>query len=56
MRHNGQLSARGVAVTKAPSGSFDVRRLMVDAPGADRIGWRARNPKTGEVCRGSLRF
>ncbi|MDH4159817.1 MAG: hypothetical protein OEV62_06140 [Actinomycetota bacterium] len=56
LRHNGRLSARGVAVTKPPSGSFDVRRLMVDAPGTDRIGWRARNPQTGEVCRGSLRF
>jgi hypothetical protein len=56
LRHNGNLSARGTAVTRAPSGSFDVRRLMVDAPGSDRIGWRARNPQTGEVCRGSLRF
>ncbi len=56
LRHNGDLSARGVAVTKPPSGSFDVRRLMVNAPGTDRVVWRARNPQTGEVCRGSLRF
>jgi hypothetical protein len=56
LRHNGHLSARGASVTGPPSGSFDVRRLMVDAPGTDRIGWRARNPRTGEVCRGSLRF
>lgn len=56
LRHNGHLSARGVAVTKPPSGSFDVRRLMVNAPGTDRVVWRARNPQTGEVCRGSLRF
>jgi hypothetical protein len=56
LRHNGQLSARGGAVTKPPSGSFDVRRLMVNAPGTDRVVWRARNPQTGEVCRGSLRF
>ena len=56
LSHNGRLSARGVAVTKPPSGSFDIRRLMVDAPGTDRIAWRASNPGTGEVCRGSLRF
>ncbi|MEO8106509.1 MAG: hypothetical protein ABI720_04250 [Actinomycetes bacterium] len=56
MRHNGQVSARGAATTSGPSGSFDVRRLMVDLSGTDRIGWRAKNPATGEVCRGSLRY
>lgn len=56
MRHNGQVSARGKATTSAQSGSFDVRRLMVDLSGTDRIGWRAKNPATGEVCRGSLRY
>jgi len=56
MRHNGEVSARGKAATSGPSGSFDVRRLMVDLSGTDRIGWRAKNPATGEVCRGSLRF
>ena len=56
MRHNGEVSARGKATTSGPSGSFDVRRLMVDVSGADRIGWRAKNPATGEVCRGSLRY
>jgi len=56
MRHNGQVSARGKATTGGPSGSFDVRRLMVDLSGTDRIGWRAKNPATGEVCRGSLRY
>ncbi len=56
MRHNGQVSARGKSTTGGPSGSFDVRRLMVDLSGTDRIGWRAKNPATGEVCRGSLRY
>ncbi len=56
MLHNGKVSARGTATTSGPSGSFDVRRLMVDLSGTDRIGWRAKNPATGEVCRGSLRF
>ena len=56
MLHNGNVSARGTATTSGPSGSFDVRRLMVDLAGTDRIGWRATNPATGETCRGSLGF
>lgn len=54
--HDGALSASGNRVTRGPSGSFTVRRLMVDLPGGDVIGWRARNLRTGEVCRGSLTF
>ena len=54
--HNGEVTARGTAQTTAPSGSFEVRRVLVNAPGTDRIGWRARNPQTGETCRGSLGF
>lgn len=54
--HNGSVSARGRATTVAPSGSFDVRRLMVDLAGEDSIGFRAKNPNTGEVCRGSLKY
>lgn len=56
MLHNGHVSARGKATTFGPSGSFKRRRLMVDTSGTDRIGWRAKNRATGEVCRGSLRF
>ncbi len=56
MLHKGKVSARGTATTGGPSGSFDVRRLMVDLDGTDRIGWRATNPATGEVCKGSLGF
>ena len=56
MLHNGQVSARGSATTTGPSGSFDVRRVMVNLAGTDRIGWRATNPVTGEVCRGNLSF
>ncbi len=54
--HNGDVSAHGKAKTKAPSGSFDVRRTVVDAPGTDRLVWRARQVATGQTCRGSLRF
>jgi len=54
--HNGQVSARGSKQTESGSGSFRVRRLLVNAEGTDRIGWRAKNPNTGETCRGSVRF
>jgi hypothetical protein len=56
MLHNGEVSARGTGTTRGDSGSFEVRRLMVDLKGTDRIGWRAKNPQTGEVCRGSLGY
>ena len=54
--HNGGVSARGTSTTHAPSGSFDVTRRLVNAAGTDSIGWRARNPASGQVCRGSLQF
>jgi hypothetical protein len=56
LRHNGSLSARGTATTSGPSGSFEVRRVVVDAAGTDRLVFRARNPQTGEVCRGVLGY
>jgi hypothetical protein len=56
LRHNGSLSARGTATTHGPSGSFEVRRVVVDASGTDHIVFRARNPKTDEVCRGVVDF
>lgn len=56
LRHNGSLSAKGTATTQGPSGSFEVRRVIVDAKGTDRILFRARNPRTDEVCRGVLNF
>ncbi len=54
--HNGAISARGTATTTAPSGSFDVRRLVVNAAGTDSIGWRARDVASGQTCRGHLQF
>lgn len=50
--HDGGVSARGRATTDG--GGFDVRRLVVNAPGPDRIGWRARNVSSGQRCRGNL--
>jgi hypothetical protein len=56
MLHNGEVSARGRATTDGSGGSFRVRRLMVNLPGDDHIGWRVKNRATGEVCRGNLTF
>ena len=56
MVHNGSVSARGWATTHAPSGSFEVERRMVNLGGTDKIVFRARNPRTGEVCRGVVRI
>jgi hypothetical protein len=54
--HNGTLSARGRATTQPPSGSFEVRRVVVDLQGTDKLTFVARHRRTGEVCRGTVRF
>ena len=54
--HNGSLSARGKRTTKGPSGSFEVRRVVVNLRGTDRILFRAKHRKSGEVCRGTVHF
>lgn len=56
IRHNGSLSARGTKTTVAPSGSFEVRRVLVDIRGDDRIVFRARNLRTDEICIGRLTY
>jgi hypothetical protein len=56
LKHNGSLSARGVRTTKGPSGSFEVRRVVVDLRGTDKLVFRAANRRSGEVCRGVVRF
>ena len=56
IRHNGSVSARGTKTTRAPSGSFEVRRVLVNLSGVDTIVFRATNTRNGEVCRGVVRF
>jgi len=56
MKRNGNVFWRGSRTTRPPSGSFEVRRLARNGAGAERIVVRARNPRTGEVCRGVARF
>jgi hypothetical protein len=53
---NGHVVAHGRATTHAPSGSFSRERHIANPAGPDRIGWRAKNPATGQLCRGSLRI
>jgi hypothetical protein len=53
---NGVRVFRGLAVTKAPSGSFEVRKVIADLAGPDNIVAKARNLQTNEVCRASATF
>jgi hypothetical protein len=50
MRQNGVLVHNGTAITQAPSGSFQVRKILRNNPGTDRVTTVSRNPVTGETC------
>ncbi len=52
MAQNGKVVLRTSRYTRAPSGSFEVRRVLANRAGKDRIVARATNVRTGEVCRG----
>ena len=54
--HNGSASAWGKRKTKAPSGSFEVRVVIVDLAGTDWSTFRAKNRKSGEICRGVVGY
>lgn len=56
LKRNGNLFWRGARTTQAPSGSFEVRKLTRNGPGAEKIVARAKNARTGEVCRGVATF
>ena len=56
LRRDGARFFRGIRTTQPPSGSFEVRRLTPNGPGGDRIVARARNLRTGELCRGVATF
>ena len=51
MRRNGAVVFRGVRRTLAPSGSFEVRRIL---PGGGRIVATARALSGGQTCNASL--
>lgn len=50
LRLRGAIVFKGTRMTRAPSGSFTVRRLLADRPGSDRVSARAMSP-SGEICR-----
>lgn len=56
LKRNGSLFWRGARTTKAPSGSFEVRKLTRNGAGTEKIVAKARNARTGEVCRGVARI
>jgi hypothetical protein len=56
IKHNGTVSARGTATTTGPSGSFDVERKLTNLAGTDQLVFKAKNPASGETCRGALAF
>jgi hypothetical protein len=56
LMHDGSVSAKGTRVTRRPSGSFEVRRVLVNLRGTDSIVLRARDTRTGERCVGTARF
>jgi hypothetical protein len=56
LSHNGSRSASGHRVTRGASGSFEVRRVMVDRRGTDTIVFGAKLTGTSRVCRGVIRF
>ena len=51
---NGSAVFSGTRRTLAPSGSFEVRRLLADSAGPDRIVAKARSLAGGQTCRASL--
>jgi hypothetical protein len=55
IKRNGVVVFRGVRVTKAPSGSFEVVRRIRNAAGDDRIVGTAK-AAAGGSCRGALTF
>jgi hypothetical protein len=48
---NGTTVYRATRYTRAPSGSFEVRRLLANRVGTDRIVAKAINVRSGEICR-----
>lgn len=55
LRHDGVVEASGTRTTRAPSGSFSVERRLPNAPGVHTFRATAKNLRTGETCRASLR-
>jgi type 1 fimbria pilin len=55
IHRNGTQVASTTATTRPPSGSFEVRRVIADAPGTDRVVAAATSP-SGERCTAQASF
>jgi hypothetical protein len=53
LRRNGRVAFRGIAITRGPSGSFELRQFLGNGSGRDRITATARALRGGEVCTAS---
>jgi hypothetical protein len=56
IRHDGTVKASGKRTTHAPSGSFSVEKRLRNAAGVHTIGATAKNARTGESCKASLKI
>ena len=56
IRRNGVLKASGARLTVAPSGAFTVAKRINNATGVDTIVAVAKNSRTGEVCRATVKY
>ena len=56
LKRDGKRFFKGVRTTKAPSGSFEVRKVISNSSGPDRVRARAVNLDTDEVCTGKATF
>ena len=56
LKQNGVVRADVIKTTQAPSGSFELRRLLPNKPGGDFIVAKATALATGQTCRGALTF
>ena len=54
LKDDGALVSSGSSTTTGPSGSFEVQRKPANRAGTDHFVFRAVNPKSGEVCRGTV--
>jgi len=55
LRRPATVLLRTTRLTRPPSGSFELRRVVADLAGRDRISARATSP-SGEVCRATAAF
>jgi hypothetical protein len=50
IKDNGVIVFSGARITTAPSGSFEVERLIPNRAGTDAVVASAKTPATGESC------